>query len=249
MSIVVDNLVKMYFRSGSGEFAAVDGISFGCQAGEVFGLLGPNGAGKTTTLRSLSTMLKPTSGSIRVMGIDAVACPQKVREKIGFYSADTSVYARFSPRELLRYFGTLSKYSGNLDERIETVISDLDMSSFADVRCEKLSTGMRQRASLGRGIIHDPPVLILDEPTSSLDVGTTLAIHKYIERWRNESKCVILSTHIMSEAEKLCNRIAILHKGRILANGTLEELRALTGEHYLEDVFLKLVEGSEIVAV
>ena len=108
---------------------------------------------------------------------------------------------------------------------------------------------MRQRASLVRGIIHDPPVLILDEPTSSLDVGTTLAIHKYIERWRNESKCVILSTHIMSEAEKLCNRIAILHKGRILANGTLEELRALTGEHYLEDVFLKLVEGSEIVAV
>ena len=247
--VVVEDLYKVFPDHRGGEVRAVVGVTFRCRAGEVFGLLGLNGAGKTTTLRMLSTVLTPTSGSATLNGHDIRENPAAVRESIGFLSGTTGLYHRLTPREILHFFGEFHGLSGGrLDARVGQILGTFGIAAYADQRVEKLSTGMKQKANIGRAIVHDPPILILDEPTSGLDVLAATTTMEFVERCRDEGKCVLFSTHIMSEAERLCDRIAIIHEGTIRAEGTLDELRAATGEHYLEDVFRKIVTSPKVPA-
>lgn len=243
MSLEVQHLHKRFYDPKRGDFLAVNDVSFSCLEGEIFGLLGPNGAGKTTTLRMIGTLLTPDSGTVSVQGFDTAKDPAAVRMRIGFLSADTGLYERLTPRETLTYFAKISHYPlDKVDERVEKVINLLELGSFADTLCEKLSTGMRQKVSIARTVVHDPPVMILDEPTNGLDVLAIQAMHRFIRLCRDEGKCVLLSTHIMGEAEKLCDKIGILHRGKIFALATLDEFRQRTGKHYLEDIFVDVVQ-------
>ena len=226
--IQVDNLSKGFHDLRRGQVMAVNGLSFEARAGEVFGLLGPNGAGKTTAMRILCTVLRPTGGTARVAGYDVVRQATEVRRHIGFMSANTAIYDRMSAWELVAYFGRLyGMPSGTLRQRLEEVFDDLQMNSFRDTLGAKMSTGMRQKVSIARAIIHDPPVLIFDEPTAGLDVLVARSVTQNIERLRSLGKCILFSTHIMREVEKLCDRVAIISQGRVLACGTLDELRKL----------------------
>ncbi len=236
--IEVDGLVKRF--AGREVVTAVDHVSFTAKAGEVFGLLGPNGAGKTTTLRILSTMLSPDEGTVRVGGWDVREHPQEVRRSIGLLSVGTKLYGRLTAREVILYFARIQGVS-NPVERTESLIERFGIGPYADERTERLSTGMKQKVNIARATVHDPPVLILDEPTSGLDVIVAQVFLEFVEEARDAGKCVLYSTHIMSEAERLCDRIGILHQGRLFALGTLEELREQTGEHYLEGIFLHYV--------
>ena len=240
--IEVRDLTKVY-RSPSGDlFPAVDRVTFRAGAGRIFGLLGPNGAGKTTTLRILSTLIPPTSGSARIGGRGIIEEPAEVRRRIGFLTGSTGVYPRLTAREVVRYFGRLyGMPAGQVEARIDTLFDRLEISSYQDKRCGDLSTGMRQKVSIARAIVHDPPVLILDEPTTGLDVLASRHLVDFIRDSRSAGKCVLFSTHIMSEAERLCDEIAILHRGRVVAQGTVEDLRRRTGETMVEDVFLTLL--------
>jgi sodium transport system ATP-binding protein len=224
------------------EVRAVNAISFECKPGQIYGLLGANGAGKTTTLRILATILEPTSGTAKVAGYDIVEEPEKVRENVGFLSTSTALYDRLTARELVEYFGRLHGMDGDaLHKSVETLFAALDMNGFRDRRCEKLSTGMKQKVSIARTLVHDPPVMIFDEPTMGLDVMAARAIARFIRQCRERGKTVIFSTHVMSEATKLCDRIGIIHGGNILEEGTLEELRARHATQDLEDIFVKVV--------
>jgi sodium transport system ATP-binding protein len=242
MAIKVTNLKKEFHDPSRGAFFAANDVSFECIKGEVFGLLGPNGAGKTTIMRTIATILKPTSGAITVADYDVVAQPEMVRKHIGFLSSDTGLYERLTPREILTYFCRLYRVpKEQIPTRVAAVIDKLGIRTYADSVCGKLSTGMKQRVSIARAVVHDPPVLILDEPTSGLDIIGIRAIHEFVRDARAEGKCLLFSTHIMAEAEKLCDRIGLLERGKLLAIGTMDDLRAQSGEHYLEDIFLKLV--------
>jgi sodium transport system ATP-binding protein len=244
MSAAVESrdLEKIFQDRQRGEVRAVDGVSFACEAGEIFGLLGPNGAGKTTTLRILATILKPTRGTASVMGHDILEAPEQARASIGFHTGNTALYPKLTPRETLDFFARINHYpKERIEQRVRDLIEIFHMKEFADARCEKLSTGMKQKVSIARTVAHDPPVLVFDEPTVGLDVIAALEMHTFIRDLRAQGKCIIFSTHVMSEAEKLCDRIGIIHNGRILAVGSLEDLRRLTGKHYLEDIFVHLV--------
>src|SRR5262249_45860002 len=211
-------------------------------AGEIFGLLGPNGAGKTTTMRILCTVLRPSGGTARVAGFDVATQAGDVRKHIGFLSANTAVYDRMSAWELVEYFGRLHGLGGDvLRERMEEVFTTLQMNDFRDVLGAKMSTGMRQKVSIARAIVHDPPVLIFDEPTAGLDVLVARAVLQNIQRLKALGKCILFSTHIMREVEKLCDRVAIVSRGRVLASGTLPELREAHRQHDLEEIFFQLV--------
>ena len=240
--IEVDALCKT-FRHADGRTApAVQDLSFTAKPGEIFGLLGPNGAGKTTTLRLMCTVLKPTGGTARVAGFDVVTQSAAVRHHIGFLSANTGVYDRMTARELVEYYGRLHGLAPDaLQERLEKLFASLQMNEFRDMLGARLSTGMRQKVSIARALIHDPPVLIFDEPTSGLDVLVQRSVLRSIAELRGQGKCILFSTHIMHEVEKLCDRVAIMHQGRILTMGTLEELRARHGENDLEELFFQLV--------
>ena len=222
----------------------VDHISFEVGQGEIFGLLGPNGAGKTTTLRMLATLLKPSAGRARVGGKDVTVEPAEVRRKIGFLSGDTGLYHRLTSREILRIFGRLNGIDeARLRTRIDEVAAMLRMEEFIDTKIDKLSTGMRQRTSLARTLLHDPPILILDEPTSGLDVPTARAIEEFIVEARRSGKCILYSTHVMEEAEFLCDRIAVINEGKIRIIGTMNELKAATGRQRLREIFLALLDN------
>jgi len=224
------------------EVRAVNAISFYCQPGEIYGLLGANGAGKTTTLRMLATILEPTSGTAKVAGYDIVDQPEKVRANVGFLSTATALYGRLTAKELVEYFGRLHGMDGEaLHKSVDGLFAALDMNSFRDRRCEKLSTGMKQKVSIARTLVHDPQVMVFDEPTVGLDVMAARAIAQFIRECRERGKTVIFSTHVMSEATKLCDRIGIIHGGNILEEGTLEELRARHGKQDLEDIFVEAV--------
>jgi sodium transport system ATP-binding protein len=241
--IQVSGLTKTFRDKARGERAVVDGISFDVRDGEIFGLLGPNGAGKTTTLRMLATLLKPTSGRAMVGGHEVTAEPAAVRRLIGFLSGDMGLYHRLTPREILRVFGRLNGLSEErLRTRIEEVIDMLQMRDFAGTKVDQLSTGMKQRAALARTLLHDPPVLILDEPTSGLDVPTARVIEEFILQARRSGKCILYSTHVMEEAEFLCDRIAVISDGRIRIIGTMTELKAATGHERLREIFLDLLD-------
>jgi sodium transport system ATP-binding protein len=240
--IHVDNLTKSFRDLRRGNVLAVDHISFDAHAGEVFGLLGPNGAGKTTTMRILCTVLRPTSGTVQLAGFDVVEQASQVRQNIGFLSANTAIYDRMSAWELVEYFAQLYGLEGErLRTRMEEVFQSLSMNDFRDVLGAKMSTGMRQKVSIARATVHDPPILIFDEPTMGLDVLVARAVLENIERLRDQGKCIVYSTHIMREVEKLCDRVAIVSRGKIRAAGTLDELRQQHAQEDLEELFFALV--------
>jgi sodium transport system ATP-binding protein len=240
--IQVENLIKSFRDLRRGLVHAVDGVSFEARAGEIFGLLGPNGAGKTTTMRILCTVLRPSGGTARVAGYDVATQPSEVRQSIGFLSANTAVYDRMSAWEMVAYFGRLHGMGEErLRERLEEVFTALRMNDFRDLLGAKMSTGMRQKVSIARAIIHDPPVLIFDEPTAGLDVLVARAVLQNIEQLRELGKCILFSTHIMREVERLCDRVAVISRGRVQACGTLDELRQQHDEEDLEELFFNLV--------
>jgi sodium transport system ATP-binding protein len=233
------SLSKVFYDDSRGEVQAVDQVDLSCDRGEILGLLGANGAGKTTVLRMLSTVLQPTAGQAWIMGHEVREAPEQVRSKLGFYSASTALYPKISPRETLRFFAKVNRYPRKqVTERVEELVRRFGLEEYADTRVEKLSSGMKQKVSIARTVVHDPPVLIFDEPTVALDVLNAIELRDIISGLRDEGKAILFSTHIMSEAEQLCDRIAIIHHGKILATGTLEELRATTGLHYLEEIFV-----------
>jgi sodium transport system ATP-binding protein len=240
--IHVRELTKYYTDLRRGRFVGLGGISFHAAPGQVYGLLGPNGAGKTTALRILSTVLKPSSGTAVINGHDVTTQPDRVRRDIGFMSANTAVYDRMTGWEMVEYFGRLHGIAPHeLRDRMDRLFDRLKMDDTRDVLGAKMSTGMKQKVSVARAVVHDPPVLIFDEATVGLDVLAARALLKNVAELRASGKCIIYSTHIMREAEKICDRAAILHRGRILAEGTLDELRELYGEPDLEELFFKLI--------
>jgi sodium transport system ATP-binding protein len=240
--IQVEQLTKTFRDKKRGEIRALDRASFEVRPREIFGILGPNGAGKTTLLRLIATVLKPTGGTAIVNGRDIVKEPAAVRASIGFLSGDMGLYGRITAREILAFFGRLGGMDGPaLKDRIREVIERLDISSYADTRIDKLSSGMRQRVAIGRTIVHDPPVLILDEPSYGLDVPSARLIENFVLDARNRGKCIVLSTHVMEEAEYLCDRIAVIHEGRVRITGTMDDLRAATGKTRLREIFLDLL--------
>ncbi len=244
--IHVENLSKSFADLKRGRVSALDGVTFDVRPGEIFGLLGPNGAGKTTCLRILSTVLKPTGGRATVAGYDVSTQPAQVRANIGFMSGNTGIYDRMTAWEMVEYFGKLYGIEDHLlEQRLNEVFSMLQMNEIRDLLGSKMSTGMKQKVSIARTIIHDPPVLIFDEPTSGLDILVARKVLKAIEALKEQGKCIIFSTHIMREVEKLCDRIAIIHKGKILAAGTVKELEQQHHENDVEELFFDLIAQND----
>ena len=241
--IRVQNLAKSFHDKKRGVVHALDSVSFEVKSREIFGLLGPNGAGKTTCLRLLATILKPTSGTADIGGADIVHSPEAVRRQIGFLSGDMGLYARLTPLEMLSFFGKLNGLEGdNLRRRVDQMIETFEITGYASTKIDKLSTGMKQKVAIARTVLHDPPVLILDEPSSGLDVPTARLIERFMLTARESGKCILFSTHVMEEAEYLCDRIGVVHQGKLKALGTMDELRELTGRQRLREVFLELLD-------
>jgi sodium transport system ATP-binding protein len=244
VAISVRHLCKDYIDASGRITRGCHDLTFDAHYGEIFGLLGTNGAGKTTTLRVLSTVLKPTSGLATIADHSVTEHPELVRHSIGFLSASTGVYGRLTAREMTTYFGLLHGMKPEqVVSRIEEIADALDMASFLDRRCDTLSSGQRQRVSIARTIIHDPSVLIMDEATTGLDILAAAQIVRFVKESRNRGKCVILSTHIMHEAEQLCDRIIIIHDGEVKAHGTMDELRNHFQCLSLDEIFLRAVDA------
>ena len=244
--IEVVNLRKDFEDLRKGRVTAVENVSFDVREGEIFGLLGPNGAGKTTCLRVLSTVLKPTSGRVTIDGHNVAVEPEAVRGSIGFMSCNTGIYDRMTAWEMVEYFGRLYGIEGDaLQDRIHDIFETLQMNEIKDLLGSKMSTGMKQKVSIARAIVHDPPVMIFDEPTSGLDVLVARKLLDAIQRLRDDGKCIIFSTHIMREVEKLCDRIAVIHRGEILASGSIRELEDEYDEPDMEELFFTLINKSE----
>jgi len=235
---------KQESGGGSDTIMAVSDVAFSCQPGRVFTLLGPNGAGKTTTLRMLATMLKPTSGSIKIAGFDTVKEPEKVRSKIGFLTGSTALYERLTPTELVKYYADLHGMDRNhFQERKEHLFKLLGIQEFAGRRIAKLSAGMKQKVSIARTMIHDPEVVIFDEPTVGLDVITARSIIQLIRECRQDGKTVIFSTHIMGEVSLLSDDLAIIHKGRLFFKDTYDGFLKQMKSRTIEDEFIRIVGG------
>ncbi|MGE0610514.1 MAG: ATP-binding cassette domain-containing protein [Pirellulales bacterium] len=244
--IHVQQLTKEYDDLRRGKFVALAGISLEAHPGQIYGLLGPNGAGKTTALRIMSTVLRPTSGTVTISGFDVVTQPTSVRRRIGFMSANTRVYDRMTAWEMVEYFGRLyGLHDDELRPRMEALFDRLQMNDIRDLLGAKMSTGMKQKVSIARALVHDPPVVIFDEATAGLDVLVARALLKTVAELRDHGKCVIFSTHIMSEVEKLCDRLAIIHRGHVLAEGPLDQLRDQHDERDLEELFFQLISRHE----
>ncbi|MEN0006160.1 MAG: ABC transporter ATP-binding protein [Bacteroidota bacterium] len=226
-----------------GDFRAVDRIQFDVKAGEIFGLLGPNGAGKTTTLRMLSGLLQPTAGEAFIGGHSMQREKLKARRNLGFLTGDMDLYRRLNPKEVLTYFGQLYEVpKATLTTKVNQLIEDFGITPFVDRHCEKLSTGRKQRVSIARTLVHDPKVVILDEPTTGLDIMASEFILQFIKRMaKEEGKAVIFSTHHLDEVERLCDRIAIIHQGKMQQIGSVEEVQQSTGQGRLADAFFQLV--------
>lgn len=243
--IRVQGLTKE-FEDYNGVFRALDDVSFEVGPGEIFGLLGPNGAGKTTCLRILSTVLKPSRGVAEIAGINVMHDAAAVRRNIGFMSCNTGIYDRMTAWEMVEYFGRLyGLEDDHLDARINEIFDILQMHEIRDRLGSKMSTGMKQKVSIARTIVHDPPVIIFDEPTSGLDVLVARAVLQAVAALKEQGKCIIFSTHIMREVEKLCDRIAVIHKGRIVDAGTLPELADRHDQPDVEELFFDLIEQRE----
>ena len=225
-----------------GTLRAVDDVSFRVEAGEIYGLLGPNGAGKTTTIRIIAGLLRPTSGQVFLAGRPVTEDPLAGKRALGYLTADTGLYGRLTPREILRFFGDLNGLDRAVtDARIEALSKELDLAEFIDRRAEKLSSGQKQRAAIARALIHDPQVLVLDEPTAALDVLSAQFILDRLRREASLGKAVLFSTHHLSEAELLCDRVGIIRQGRLVIEGTVAEILAAAGEATLTRAFLHFV--------
>jgi len=245
--IHVRQLTKVYKDIHSGHFTALNGISFDAMPGQIYGLLGPNGAGKTTALRILSTVLRPTEGNAVVNGFSVNTDPEKVRRQIGFVSCNTAIYDRMTAWEMVHYFGQL--YGMPLEKlqiRMESLFERFQMNEIRNVLCSKMSTGMKQKVSIVRAMVHNPPVLIFDEATSGLDILVAREVLKTVEQLCDQGKCVIFSSHIMSEVKRLCDRVAVMNRGNILAEGTIEELAEKYQQDDLEELFYQMISISEL---
>jgi sodium transport system ATP-binding protein len=226
---------------------AVEGVSFTARDGEVLGLLGAKGAGKTTTLRIISATLRPTSGTVQVGGFDVTHQPDNVRNVLGVMPESWGVYGHLSPRDHLRFFGRLYEMdSTRLEERITTVIELLQMQEYADRPCEQFSKGMKQKVSLARTLLHEPGNFLLDEPTSGLDVMSARQVREIITGLKTKGSCIVLSTHILSEAERMCDRLVIMDRARKVAEGTVAELCQQAGKPNLEEAFVSLIGHEDI---
>lgn len=246
--VVAENLVKVFPLPDGREKRAVDGLSFRVGEGQIYGLLGPNGAGKTTTLRMLAGLIAPTNGSARLAGHDVATEPTAVKRVLGFLTANTGLYQRLSARELLAYFAQLHGLDPTRAKaRAGVLIEWLGIGGFADLRCGAMSTGQKQRVNIARALIAEPRILIMDEPTLGLDVLSNRVILEYIKRERNQGKTIILSTHYLDEAEAMCDKIGLLHEGKLVAEGDIESLRAQAGKQRLSNIFLALIHADEQV--
>ena len=245
--ITADNLVKTFTKNEKKnkkvDINAVDGISLSVKEGEIVGILGPNGAGKTTLLRMLSKLMKPTSGMVSIrIGEKEISDDIEVKRHIGYLSNNTKLYGRLSSRELLQMLGTVYGMSKeDTAQKIEEISEVLSMGNFIDNRIEKLSTGQTQRASISRCLVHDPQVYIFDEPTLGLDILSSAAIIEFMKKEREKGKTILYSTHYMEEAEYLCDRIIMIHHGKIISEGTPASLKGQTGKENLRDVFSELM--------
>ena len=238
MAVRIDRLEKSF-----GSNHVLRGISLEARPGEIFGLLGPNGAGKTTTLRIICTLLAPDAGTVEVLGFNTRTAPEEVRRRVGVVTAEFGVYPRLSARENIAYFAELSGVlDGELHRKVDAVIERLDMGSFARQRAESLSSGQKQKVAIARAIVHDPPVLMFDEPTSNLDVLASREVREFMVESRGRGKCVIFSTHVLHDAERLCDRVTIIHQGRVVTSGPTADVRGARQD--LEDAFLDLVEAA-----
>lgn len=241
--IEIKNVSKVFHDKKHGDVFAVKNVSFKIEKGEIFGLLGPNGAGKTTLLRMLSTIMTPTEGTCIVNSFDSQLQPENVKKSIGFLSGNTKLYKKLTPIETMRFFGSFYGIEKNeLNRRIDEIIKDLDMDSFKNRIIEKLSTGQIQKTSIARCMIHDPDIYILDEPTLGLDILTSRSIIDFILREKQKGKTILFSTHYMEEADALCDRIGLIHKGEIIETGTIEELKNKTGESNIRNIFLHYID-------
>jgi len=233
-------------RKAFGTVVAVDGVSFTAPDGRVTGLLGPNGAGKTTALRIVCTVMRPDAGWVRVDGFDPVTDPREVQRRLGVLPDAHGLYPRLTSRENVRYFGRLHGLHGaDLDARIERLVSLLDMADIADRRSEGFSHGERMKVALARALVHDPQNVLLDEPTNGLDVMSTRALRDIIRRLREDGRCVLFSSHVMQEVAALCDDVVIVAGGRVVADGTPEDLRRTTGCDTLEDAFVAVLGTAE----
>ena len=239
--IKADGLRKEY-----DEVIALKHLDLEVSAGEILGLLGPNGAGKTTALRMIASILTPTHGKASICGFDCHKEELKAKQNLGFLSGDTALYKRLSTREILKYFGKLHEMTDDLIEmRIDQLIKELDMAEFIDRNCGKLSSGQQQRANIARTMLHDPAALSLDEPTNTLDIISGKFIIDSIRTAKHNNKAILFSTHTMAEAEYLCDRLILLHKGEMKASGTIDELREKTGRESLTEIFLSVIQETD----
>ena len=238
----VENLTKKFKK-----VTAVDNVSFEVNPGEIIGLLGENGAGKTTTLRMLATMLKPTSGNAMIDGYNIIDNPNKIRERIGIlFGGDVALYDLLSRRENMIYFAKLNGMSDlEAEQSVNKITSELEMSDYIDRPVGKYSRGMKQKVSLARSIIHQPDVMLFDEPSTGLDVLSSKLIHDFILKCKKDNKAIVFSSHNMYETEKLCDRIIIIHKGKIVASGTIEQLKKDYQKDSLEDLFIECIGGMQ----
>ena len=243
--IEVRGLRKSFTARGT-EIRAVDGVSFAARDGEITGLLGPNGAGKTTTLRMLYTLMRPDAGQVLVDGFDPFERPGQVRRRLGVLPDARGVYKRLTARENIQYFGRLHGIDDAvIDARVERLVAALAMHEFIDRRTEGFSQGQRTKTAIARALVHDPRNVLLDEPTNSLDVMTTRSLRQFLRSLKAEGRCVLFSSHIMQEVAALCDRIVVISHGQVVALGTPDELRAQTGQHNLEDAFVKVIGSDE----
>ena len=234
------------FATKTGPVRAVQGVSFSARDGEITGLLGPNGAGKTTTLRMLYTLMTPDAGAVKVDGLDAAADPEAVRRRLGVLPDSRGLYKRLTSRENIRYFGRLHGLDdATIAARTQALVQALGMEEIIDRRTEGFSQGQRVKTAIARALVHDPRNVILDEPTNGLDVMATRAMRRFLLQQKDEGRCVLFSSHIMQEVAALCDRIVIVAHGRVVAEGTADELRAQTGEPNLEDAFVKAIGTEE----
>lgn len=242
--IDVRRLSKCYEDADGSLIPALTEASFTCRPGEIYGLLGPNGAGKTTALRCLAGVLAPTSGDAIVAGLSVVSNPQAVRGVIGYHSTTIQLYPRLTPRETLRLFASLHGLNGErLEQRVEETLELFAIGEYADRPNDRLSTGMKQRVNLGRAAVHDPPVLILDEPTNGLDPVVSRSVERAVLALAKAGKCVLFSTHLLHQAQELCDRLGLIVAGRVVAEGTPAELMDQTGAADLRGAFFALVDS------
>jgi len=244
--IEITKLTKIFKKGGKEEVIAINNANFTVNKGEIFGLLGPNGAGKTTTLRIISTILKPTSGDVKVSGHSVTDEPDEVRKNIGFLTGETRLYERLTPREIFFYFGRLyNMQEGEIEERLEEIVPMLELKEVLYQRVSTLSSGWKQRVSIGRTVIHNPEIFVLDEPLTGLDILARRSATEFIKQSKEQGKAVIFSTHVMSEAEELCDRVGFIHKGDILDVGDKEGIKEKIKKNSLEETFIELMRRKD----